>query len=158
MRTLLTVGSRSAWDFFSFSSLFFFFSGDSMACMNNLSLCRHPPCGVSHICYWSTDMTFSLLFIPIGSVTVNSESDKKIKKRSVQEQHVIPASSSLPQLCAPLGGVAGQHGHRAPDSSNAQHLSSWQWCLPPWPNRFSVINHNSGRMLSQDHPEIRSVH
>ena len=51
---------------------------------------------------------------------------KKILKRSALEQRVIPASPRLPQLRAPLGGVAGQHGHRGPDSSNAQHLSSWQ--------------------------------
>lgn len=98
--------------------------GDSKEWTQDLSRCRQPLQGVRHVTGPVTWL-FSLVFIQMSCVT-DSESDKKIKKRSAREQLVIPASPRHPQLCAPLGGVAGQHGHRGPDSSNAQHLSSWQ--------------------------------
>lgn len=107
-------------------------------------LCRH------HDGWGMLLIPFFPVWIQMVSVTVNSNSHKKIKKKKKVFRNKKLYLSPLPQprLRVPRGGVAGQHGHRDPDSSNAQRLSSWQLRYHPGPPATHlppprVINHDS---------------
>lgn len=119
---------------------------------------RHPAWGLRHITAAITWLFFSpSCFIQMGCVRVNSETDKKIKKKKKRNGWgTVPGSWFLPLLYA---GFQASMGTKLQTllMHNIYHRGS-SACHPglitPSP---PVINHSTRGMLSQEQPGIRSA-